>query len=56
MRLDVSKGGHPWVWYRVLDRRNGHLAWGPVGCPFNRRKPLHWFIALAVLFRRGDRR
>lgn len=55
VRLDVSRV-NPWVWYPVLDRRNGHLALGPVGAPFNRRKPLHWAVAIVVLWRRGDRR
>jgi len=46
----------PWVDYHRFDRRNGYLAWGPVGAPFNRRRPLHWLVALFELWRKGDRR
>lgn len=41
------------VWYARLDRRNGYLAWGPVGEPFKRRKLKHWLIAIYVLWRDG---
>jgi hypothetical protein len=54
MRLDATKTHH-WVWYRRLDRRSGRLAWGPVGTPFNRKRPLHWFVAIFDLWRKGSR-
>lgn len=54
--IDIDLCGGLWVWYRRLDRRNGYLAWGPVGTLFNRRRPLHWAVALYVLFRDGNRK
>jgi hypothetical protein len=54
-RLDRS-AKLPWIWYQRLDRRNGYLAWGPVGTPFNRRRLLHWLVAIFDLWRMGDRR
>jgi hypothetical protein len=54
MRLDASKSHH-WVWYSRLDRRNGYLAWGPVGKPFNRKRLGHWLIAAVDLWRKGRR-
>jgi hypothetical protein len=43
MKLNHSQSGTPWVWYRRC------------GMPFNRRKPLHWVIALVELWRKGHR-
>ena len=55
MKLDKGATDHFWVWHSRLDRRNGYLAWGPVGAPFNRRRLLHWVIAVAYLWRNGRR-
>lgn len=55
-KLDTSPAGKTWVWYRRLDRRNGYLAWGSVGTPFDRSRPLHWLVAAYVLLRDGKRK
>jgi hypothetical protein len=54
-RLQWEKDRPPWVWWQRLDRRNGYLAWGPVGTVFNRRRPLHWAVAVVALWRNGRR-
>lgn len=56
MQLVKEHEKPPWVWYARLDKRNNYWAWGPVGTPFNRRRPGHWLIAFADLWRHGDRR
>lgn len=56
MRMQESVGRTFWVWYKVLDRRNGSLGWNPVGRPFNRRRIGDWVIAFITLWRAGDRR
>jgi hypothetical protein len=55
LRLVAERDRKPWVWYRRLDRRNGYLAFGPVGTPFNRKRPLHWLVAIVSLWRNGRR-
>lgn len=43
-----------WITYWRLDRRNqGHLQWGSVQTLFDRRKPLHWLVAICSLIRDG---
>jgi hypothetical protein len=56
VRLQETRHGSLWIWHRALNKRNGRLAWGPVGAPFNRRNPMHWAVAIFDLWRRGDRR
>lgn len=55
-RLQITEGFHPWVWYSKLDRRNGYLAWGPVGKPFQRNRIGHWLIAVVWLWRNTRRK
>jgi len=55
IRLVFERDQPPWVWYSRLDKRSNYWAFGPVGVPFNRRRPFHWLIALLALANHGRR-